>query len=383
MNRRLFPRSGPPKGVQTLELLLVTPIIVIALIAIMEFGTLHIVQSAVTNAANEGARLAGQGANIDDVVDAVQDVVSLHNITLSNAVNAGTDVVLERGSLPADHYNSSPGFTCATPTPATVDPNEVRVTVCLELDNTPVINVLSSFGFPFPKDRFQIGAVAKKQYALFSDNYNRANSNILDASPDGKSGLLAPLTYAEPRDAAVVVPGLTRITAGELYLGDNSVGTDVSHTIVNQDFALPEIVDQGGFTVACRVEEIAGAAATDSYWAGFGVGMSSAAVTAPGANYVQQNARFFLALTEAGNLQLFQSGLLVASIPAGTAPRRIAARFATASFAGGSPVSVQLFDNGTLVGTINSTWSTGQNYIGFDANEGARVDNLLIEANRN
>ncbi len=151
MYRRFRRKAGRPLGVQTLELLLVTPVIVIMLIAIMEFGTLHIVQSAVTNAANEGARRAGQGADMDDIVAAVQEVVALNKITISAAANAGTDVVLERGSLPAAHYNSNPGFTTVTPTPATVDPNEVRVTVFVGLDNTPVINVLSSFGFPFPK----------------------------------------------------------------------------------------------------------------------------------------------------------------------------------------------------------------------------------------
>ncbi len=381
MRSRRARRSGRRAGVQTLELLLVTPVIVIALIAIMEFGTLHIVQSAVTNAATEAARRAAQGGDIADVVATVQNVASIHNISIDSAANSKTNVVLERGSLPPVNYNISPGITCPPLTPAIIDPNEVRVTVCVGLDKTPIINVLSGFGFPFPKEGLQISAVAKKQYALFSDNFNRPANDDVDASDLGTSGRLAPLAYAEPIDDSLTAPTLTRIAGFELYLGSNSVG-QVSHAVVNQDCALAEIEDQGGFTVSLRVVDIASAAASDAEWAGFGVGLSSAVLTATGANDIQQTAPFFLGLTAAGNLQVFQGGVQVGTnILVGPAPRTIAARFTTTSFSGGA-ASVDLFDNGTLVGTSSFTWSTGANYIGLDANEGGRVDNLLIEANR-
>ena len=83
------------RGVTTLELILVMPVIVVMLVAILEFGTLMVLQSTVTHAATVGAREAGKIADIDEVVEAVQAVLGVNCITLSEASGSGTKVILE------------------------------------------------------------------------------------------------------------------------------------------------------------------------------------------------------------------------------------------------------------------------------------------------
>ncbi|NUQ64288.1 MAG: pilus assembly protein [Pirellulales bacterium] len=162
-NRRKFRRAG----VQTLELVLVTPVIVIVFVAAFQFGLVHWTQSAITHAATEGAREAGKDAphqtpanlvvEIAGVVDAVLDPMG---IDISNASGSGTRVTLEVGGNTASF--GDPTFNCNPPASPTLSSDEVRVTVCIKLDKTPVLDpgALGYFGFVFPGDHFRVSTVS-------------------------------------------------------------------------------------------------------------------------------------------------------------------------------------------------------------------------------
>ncbi|NLX97706.1 MAG: pilus assembly protein [Rhodopirellula sp.] len=159
-------------GVETLELLLVTPVIVIVFVAAFQFGLVHWTQSAITHAATEGAREAGKDAPYQTAADLVVEIAAVVDavvqpmgIDISGTLGSGTRVYLEVGPNNANTAwfgDSDPGFDCEPPASPILASNEVRVTVCVKLDKTPVLDVgaLSYFGFVFPGNCFRISTVS-------------------------------------------------------------------------------------------------------------------------------------------------------------------------------------------------------------------------------
>lgn len=168
-------------GVETLELILVTPIVVILLVAILQFGSVHIVQEAITHSTTVGAREAAKGAPIEQVAGSIQAVLEPHGIEFANPVpdtdgsttytaipNSGVRVIIEYGPEGLDkvvEYFGDPSVGDMLTSPA--DPElaapEVRVTVRVKLDKTPIFSpaTLNRFGFTFPGDRYEVRAIAR------------------------------------------------------------------------------------------------------------------------------------------------------------------------------------------------------------------------------
>ncbi len=149
------------RGVGTLELILTLPVIVVMLVALVEYTTLMILQSTVTHAATVGAREAGKIADIEEVVEAVQAVLGANCITLSDEPGSGTKVILEDVANLTTQFGD-PNLDCQLPTnPLASD--EVRVTVCIEMHATPVCDALRAFGFSLVGKRFQVSSLVKKE----------------------------------------------------------------------------------------------------------------------------------------------------------------------------------------------------------------------------
>jgi hypothetical protein len=150
-----------------LELILVTPVIVMVLVATLQFGSVHLIESALTHAATVGAREGAQGATVFEVAVEVDAVLEPHGIDVVDANDDpgdGTYVILEVGENLTEF--GDPNFAPdppAAPDYPELGPGEIRVTVYVDLDQTPIINVkaLEDFGFIFPGEFFQISAVAK------------------------------------------------------------------------------------------------------------------------------------------------------------------------------------------------------------------------------
>ena len=132
------------RGSVTVELIIAVVILVVLLVAVFEYATLMVLQATITHAATVGAREAGKGAQIDEVVEVVQAIVGVNCITLSDAADSGTRVILEDGNSTCGTTSyGDPNFTdCAVPTnPLSAD--EVRVTVCIAIDATPFCDALA------------------------------------------------------------------------------------------------------------------------------------------------------------------------------------------------------------------------------------------------
>jgi len=149
------------RGVITLELILVMPVLVIMLVAMVEYTTLMILQSTVTHAATVGAREAGKIADIDEVVEAVTVVLGANCIALDDAEGSGTKMILESGDeLPIQF--GDPALECDVPE-IPLQPDEVRVTICVALTATPFCDALRSFGFSLFDKRLEISSLVKKE----------------------------------------------------------------------------------------------------------------------------------------------------------------------------------------------------------------------------
>jgi len=133
--------SGPTDtrngGVVVLESLMVLLILVIAIMAIVEWSIIMITQQGVTSAATEGARVAARSVfDVDRATDtgkAVKAILAAHGITDSNLLIEINDSAAET----------------------------VQVTVTVPFDSTGIPNLLSTFGFdPFsPLRSFSVTSV--------------------------------------------------------------------------------------------------------------------------------------------------------------------------------------------------------------------------------
>ena len=149
------------RGVVTLELILVLPILVVTFIAMYEFTIVLIVNPAITHAATVAAREAGKGADVDELAEVVQAVIGVNCITVSDAGGSGIKIVLEDGAALTTMFGD-PDLVCETP-PNALNPDEVRVTLCVEYEATPVCNALRDFGFSLFGRFFWASSLVKKE----------------------------------------------------------------------------------------------------------------------------------------------------------------------------------------------------------------------------
>ena len=141
----------------TLEFILVLPVLLVATLAVFEFGFLLLVNEAVTAASVRGAREAAKiGTTPDEVAETVQKYLAVHNITFTTDGTNNTDparVTIEGTLVASDLDMGERGNTSipCTPKGPSVAANEVRVTVCVNVTDstgmTPVPDLLSTFGF--------------------------------------------------------------------------------------------------------------------------------------------------------------------------------------------------------------------------------------------
>lgn len=141
-------------GVETLQLIIALPLLLIVLFAAFQYGVLVLVQGTVTHAATVGAREAGKGVSTPVLVNVVNDVLSLNGIT----VPADATLIVERPGMPTDTV----GPPCPPPVAPVLGPDDVRVTICLDLTTPPLLNCLKAFDpvLDFTGKRFEISAVS-------------------------------------------------------------------------------------------------------------------------------------------------------------------------------------------------------------------------------
>lgn len=163
------------QGAVTLEFILVMPIIVVITWAVFQYGILLLVRQSVTHAATVAAREAGKGEPIDVLGRVVDNVLVVHCLDIADddgdpIPNSGMQVVLETGdpnggaALVQSFGDGS--LDCDPPDDPEVQPDEVRVTVCVDLTKPPICNFLFNFGLTeltFQGKRLEISSLVKKE----------------------------------------------------------------------------------------------------------------------------------------------------------------------------------------------------------------------------
>lgn len=157
---RLIRACKPRRGIETLEVLLALPVLVIVTMAFFQFGITMVVHHAVMASAAEGAREAAKGATAAEVGTVVETVLSAHGLTV--AANSGVMVIVEDDTN-VDCIGDTVTFAAECPMATSItDPDEVRVTVLVSFDVAPVPNVLATYFVDFSGKRYELSSVARK-----------------------------------------------------------------------------------------------------------------------------------------------------------------------------------------------------------------------------
>ena len=117
-------------GIQAVELLFALPVLAALLLAAVGYARVLIVRSAVNQASAVAAREAGKGAAIQEIVVAVNRVLAVHGMAISDAAGSGTKVVLDDGFAGRGEYGDPQLELQPSPTTRA---NEVRVSVCVRI----------------------------------------------------------------------------------------------------------------------------------------------------------------------------------------------------------------------------------------------------------
>lgn len=152
MNR---PSSRRRRGSAVLEAMLVLPILILVALAIFQFGVAMIVEQAVGHAATVAAREAGKGASLAELGPVVEEVLAPHGLSIGSQAS----LVLENGRNGRSEQLGT--YPCVSPREPGMDASEVRVTVCVNLGQPPLLNALASYGIDFSRLHFQASTVTR------------------------------------------------------------------------------------------------------------------------------------------------------------------------------------------------------------------------------
>jgi hypothetical protein len=145
------------RGGLVVEALMIIPLLVIATIATIEFGSVISLQQTVNQAAIEGARAAAKDSDIDYVKAVVNGVLSQQGISI------GPSAAVRLEDPPSDDATEG---TPQCPAPSVdLSDGSIRVTVCVPVSATsiPIAGQLADLGFSLVGKTIRQSAVARKE----------------------------------------------------------------------------------------------------------------------------------------------------------------------------------------------------------------------------
>jgi TadE-like protein len=148
-------RAARRRGVSTFESILVLVVLIIASFAAFQFGLALIVKQAVSHAATVAAREAAKGADADELICVVNRILQEYRLEIGPDMS----LLLEVGP-PPNPVEMRGTFPCTAPATPVLSPDEVRVTVCVDLTAGPFVNILKFYGIDFTGRKFEISSVA-------------------------------------------------------------------------------------------------------------------------------------------------------------------------------------------------------------------------------
>lgn len=168
-------RSRTRRGVITLEFILVLPLIVLITWGTFQFAILFLVQNTLTHATTVAAREAGKHEPVGEVAVVVDRILqATHCIDVTDRhgnpiAESGVRIIQEVGSRHGPPIITTFGDTdsnCRPPQVPQIRPDEVRVTICMDLTRSPLCNYLFHFGvdeLTWENKRLEISAITKKE----------------------------------------------------------------------------------------------------------------------------------------------------------------------------------------------------------------------------
>lgn len=163
MNRRsrlTIRRPRRRRGSMALQVVMVMPILLIVTLAIFQFGVLLLVHQAITHAATVAAREAAKGADPAQLECIVEEVLKPHGIYVGPTMG----IVLED----PDCNPPLGDLACSAPPPVVLQPDEVRVTICVDATTRPFFNPLKYLGLDLLTGNcITVSAIAQKELPLF------------------------------------------------------------------------------------------------------------------------------------------------------------------------------------------------------------------------
>jgi hypothetical protein len=152
-------RTARRRGVSTFESILVLVVLIIASFAAFQFGLALIVKQTVSHAATVAAREAAKEATADELVCVVNRVLQEYRLEIGPDVS----LILEDPTAVVPIEERGNAALCDPPATPVLDPDEVRVTVCVSLTGGPFVNILKFYGIDFTGRTFEISSVATKE----------------------------------------------------------------------------------------------------------------------------------------------------------------------------------------------------------------------------
>jgi hypothetical protein len=140
--------------VETLELIMALPVLVLAFVAALQYGLMMVVHHSVAAAAQDGARVAERcGADTAKIQSAVDRALSAHSL----AVGPGVRVLVQDDTGTVSSVGDASLTTSRTAVPPAA--GELRVVVLVAMAQAPVPNALAGYGLDFAGDQYEASTV--------------------------------------------------------------------------------------------------------------------------------------------------------------------------------------------------------------------------------
>lgn len=224
---------------------------------------------------------------------------------------------------------------------------------------------------------------------LFSDGFNRADADDLDAAQGGVAGTLIGMSQQPLND--LYFEGYN--PAGGRVSGKRLRFTGMVENGVKVNLNDPSVLASGGFSVSMDIKSLALSPASADHYVGFGVGLTQADAALGGdvagvspfrGNNTQQQGKadLFAEYDGNGDLKIWVHGILQATVPAGAATGKLLGVFeTTGAFSAGSIVHARIFFKDSPVWSGSFPFRQGgASFVGLSANSGnfAEIDNLVL-----
>lgn len=136
-------------GVEVLELVLVLPILILSLVAAIQFASVLVVDTTLSHASLEVARLAAMDCTEVQITDRVNEFLAVHDMTLG----VGSQLIVEDASgvtISAGDGSLSPSVSYPP-----ISDARVRATLIVETNATPIPNALRNYCVDFADRQFE------------------------------------------------------------------------------------------------------------------------------------------------------------------------------------------------------------------------------------